>query len=254
MPEVTDPAQLTPSTLNTLVVRMREARLCPVSVNTRLRALNAFCRWLHAEGQLPTLLKQTPLRTEKNLIPVLTEVQLKRLFAMQPKQIREWRAYTLDCLLLDTGLRIEEALQLTRADVDLDNLLIKVKGKGRKERLVPFSTTLRLMLVSWRKRVERKGWDTTTWVFPTSQGTRLTQRNMLRPHHQLLRLAGIPRCGFHRLRHSFATHYLQNGGEVVRLSRILGHSQITTTMKYLHLVTEDLQKPHQQLSALNRLR
>jgi integrase/recombinase XerD len=65
---------------------------------------------------------------------------------------------------------------------------------------------------------------------------------------------GLPQSGFHRLRHSFATSYLRNGGDVVRLSETLGHSQLSTTMRYLHLVTEDLAEPHQRLSPLNRLR
>ena len=65
---------------------------------------------------------------------------------------------------------------------------------------------------------------------------------------------GLPRSGFHLLRHTFATQYLKNGGDVVRLSIVLGHSEISTTMKYLHLLTEDLQKPYQSLSILNRLR
>jgi integrase/recombinase XerD len=56
------------------------------------------------------------------------------------------------------------------------------------------------------------------------------------------------------LQHSFATHYLRHGGDVVRLSKILGHSEVSTTMKYLHLMTADLQAPHQRLSILNRLR
>jgi site-specific recombinase XerD len=59
---------------------------------------------------------------------------------------------------------------------------------------------------------------------------------------------------FDRLRHTFATEYLRAGGDVIHLSRILGHSEISTTMKYLHLLTEDLQKPHQSLAILNRLR
>ena len=144
---------------------------------------------------------------------MLTEPQLRHLFAFKPRRMREWRAYTLDCLLVDTGLRIEEALQLTPADVDMDNLLLKVKGKGRKERLVPFSVTLRQLLVRWRNRVDRKGWPA-NWVFPTSRGTRLTQRNCLRAHYDLLKQSSIPKCGFHRLRHTFATSYLKTGGDV----------------------------------------
>jgi integrase len=68
------------------------------------------------------------------------------------------------------------------------------------------------------------------------------------------RKLGLPQSGFHLLRHTFATQYLRAGGDVVRLSIILGHSEVSTTMKYLHLLTEDLQRPRQSLSILNRLR
>jgi integrase/recombinase XerD len=100
---------------------------------------------------------------------------------------------------------------------------------------------------------QRKRWAS-DWLFPTRAATKLNQRNALRAHYALLNRIHIPKSGFHRLRHTFATSYLQNGGDVVRLSRVLGHAQVTTTVRYLHLVTTDLQKPHQQLSILNRLR
>ena len=89
-------------------------------------------------------------------------------------------------------------------------------------------------------------------MFPAREGGRREQRNALRSYYCLLTRLGLPRSGFHRLRHCFATEYLRHGGDVVRLSIILGHSEISTTQKYLHLLTEDL--PHQGLSILNRLR
>jgi site-specific recombinase XerD len=91
-------------------------------------------------------------------------------------------------------------------------------------------------------------------MFPTRDGGKWEQRNALRSHYCLLKRLGLPRSGFHLLRHTFATQYLRNGGDVVRLSIVLGHSEVSTTMKYLHLLTEDLQRPHQGLSILNRLR
>ena len=73
-------------------------------------------------------------------------------------------------------------------------------------------------------------------------------------YYCLQRRLGQPRSGFHRLRHTFATQYLKQGGDLVRLSLILGHSEVSTTMRYLHLLTEDLQRPHEGLSILTRLR
>ncbi len=165
----------------------------------------------------------------------------------------QWRAYVLACTLVDTGIRIEEALGLRQADVDYDNLLLTVRGKGGKDGIVPFSFELRRVLFRWRQLQERRRWPA-VWVFATRIGTRLGQRNALRAHYLLLGRLHIPKSGFHRLRHTSATNYLKNGGDVVRLSRVLGHSQITATMRYLHLLTTDLRQSHQQLSILNRLR
>jgi integrase/recombinase XerD len=128
-----------------------------------------------------------------------------------------------------------------------------VEGKGRKERVVPFSFELRRTLFRWTQLMAKHEWRS-RFLFPTSSGTRVHQRNALRAHYRLLARVGVPKSGFHRLRHTFATNYLKHGGDVVRLSRVLGHSRISTTMRYLHLQTTDLQRPHQELSMLNRLR
>jgi len=91
-------------------------------------------------------------------------------------------------------------------------------------------------------------------MFPTREGFQWEYRNARRSYYWLQRTHALPQSGFHLLRHMFATQYLRNGGDVVRLSIVLGHSDVSTTMKYLHLLTEDIQRPHQTLSILNRLR
>jgi integrase/recombinase XerD len=91
-------------------------------------------------------------------------------------------------------------------------------------------------------------------MFPARSGTMWHYRNARRSYYAMLRRVGLPRHGFHHLRHTFATHYLRAGGDIVRLSLILGHTEVSTTMRYLHLLTEDLQRPHEGLSILTRLR
>jgi hypothetical protein len=158
--------------------------------------------------------------------------------------------HTLDCLLLDAGLRIDEALGLKLVDVDFDNLLVTVFGKGQKERRIPFSFEMRKRLWRFMKVRDKQG-IRSDLVFASRDDTRWHQRNALRSHYLLLDKVGVARCGFHRLRHTMATQYLKAGGEVVRLSKQLGHTQISTTMAYEHLLTEDLQAPHQRLSILS---
>jgi integrase/recombinase XerD len=89
------------------------------------------------------------------------------------------------------------------------------------------------------------------YVFVTKSGRPYSYRNLMRGLHRLAEKAGIPVLRFHQLRHSMATQYLRGGGNVVLLRRILGHSNIATTMRYEHLCTEDLAAAHVEHSLLN---
>jgi site-specific recombinase XerD len=175
--------------LQHFAVHLRERGVRPVTCNTWVRALNAICRWLHEQGELPVFVKLKPQRLEKRLVRTHDEATLKAFFA---------------------AVRFGQLKDRVGVRSDL--------------------------------------------MFPAREGGRWDQRNALRSLYCLLKRLGVPRSGFHRLRHTFATQYLRNGGDVVRLSIILGHSEVSTTMKYLHLLTEDLRRPHQSLSILNRLR
>jgi site-specific recombinase XerD len=153
----------------------------------------------------------------------------------------------LAALLCDTGLRIEEAITLERAKLDFEALTITVRGEGNKQRVVPISQELREILYRYTAKHE------TCLVFCTSSGYRLTQRNALRDHlYVIQRKLGLPKFGFHGFRHFFAISYLRNGGNLEYLRRILGHSSLSTTQKYLRsLGVEDLGAVHNQFSPLS---
>ena len=114
-------------------------------------------------------------------------------------------------------------------------------GKGRKERRIPFSTELRKRLCRFQRASEAVS-IRSHLMFPERQGGKWHQRNALRTYYCLQRKFGGQKTGFHRLRHTFATQYLRHGGDVVRLSMVLGHFEVGTSMRYLHLLTEDLQR------------
>lgn len=241
------------SDLQQFVVHLRERGLKPVTCNTWIRAMNAFCRWLHEQGEIPAAVKLAPQRLEKRIIRTHDEAALRAILSCRPQTFAHRRIHALVSTILDTGCRIEEVLGAQVTDFDFDNLLLTVYGKGRKERRVPISTELRKLLFRFGQFKERAGVDSHL-MFPAREGGRWEQRNALRSFYCLLKRLGLRRSGFHLLRHTFATQYLRSGGDVVRLSIILGHAEVSTTMKYLHLLTEDLQRPHQSLSILNRLR
>jgi integrase/recombinase XerD len=247
-----DARPLSKSVLQTFVVTLRQRNVRPVSCNTYIKALNAFCRWLHEEGHTPERLALPLLRVEKRIIQTLTDEQIQTLLSAKPKRFDQWRLHALVCLLLDTGLRIEEGLTLQLTNVDFDNLLITAFGKGRKERRNPFSSELRKVLYRYQQ-IRAKERSSSDLLFPTREGTRWDRRNSLRGLYLLQDKFALPRFGWHRLRHTFATNYLRHRGDIVRLSMVLGHTQITTTQRYLHLLTDDLTANHQRVSILNRL-
>ena len=122
-------------------------------------------------------------------------------------------------LLLDTGLRISEALGLTWERVDLDNLVLKVLGKGGKHRVVPISFECRKLLYRWKQQQRGSG----HLVFPTRSGIVTSNRNIGRDVKLLGKQAGIMGVRFspHTFRHTFAVSYLRAGGNVLYLQRIL---------------------------------
>jgi integrase/recombinase XerD len=155
---------------------------------------------------------------------------------------------------LDTGCRIEEVLTAKVAALDLANMLLTVTGKGRRERKVPFSSQLRKALFQFTQQTTKAG-TRSDLIFSVRSGTRLSYWNTHRDIRRFCARLGIcgPRIAPHTFRHTFATNYLRQGGDIVRLSMVLGHTQITTTQRYLHLLTEDLSASHQKVSILNRL-
>jgi site-specific recombinase XerD len=225
-----------------------------ITINSYLRAVNAYLHWRDGKGE-----KCSPqcshihiprLKEEQKILTTFSPDQIKHLVQFKATGVRrESRSHVMAVCALDTGLRLGELLRLRRQDVDLDNLLLRVKGKGNKQRLVPMSLELRKVLFRHLKSHIQE------LVFCTRSGGALSLHNSDRDFKIVcnrLAIAGV-RCSFHTLRHTFAVNYLRQGGNLEYLRRILGHSSITTTQRYLRsLGIEDLQKVHDGLSLLSK--
>lgn len=244
-PEPTD------TDLKNMVMRMREKGRKASGVNCACRAINSYLHW--ASGASTKChagcvhLKVPKLKEEQRILPTFTTDDVRRFVRFRPKGFQQSRAHVFVLLLLDTGARKSEALGLRWDEVDMDNMLLKLHGKGAKDRLVPFSFELRRHLYHWRK-ISR--WDL---VFPTRNGMSIERRNGLRAVHCLCERLGIkrPERTIHALRHTFAVNYLRRGGSVFHLQKVLGHSSLEMTRRYANLVTEDLQAVHERVSLLS---
>src|SRR5262249_17271826 len=142
--------------LQDFVVAQRERGIRAVTVNTYISAMNAFCVWLHEEGLVPERLKLSKLRLERRILAVLDDAQMRMLIAYRPTSFGQRRVHLAALLTMDTGIRLSEMLHLRHGDVDVDNLILKVFGKGQKERLVPFSPELRKRLYRFERLKQQK--------------------------------------------------------------------------------------------------
>jgi integrase/recombinase XerD len=168
----------------------------------------------------------------------------------KPRGFYQRRLHLLVLLLLDTGARISEALGLRVRDLDLDNLLMTLDGKGQKQRVVPFSFELRRALFRFIRDFERKP---DALLFATKQEVQVRRMTALRSVKILCRDLGFdpPKRTLHAFRHTFGANYVRNGGSVFHLQKVLGHSSLEMSRRYANLTTEDLSAVHERVSLLS---
>lgn len=234
---VGDGSAATPSRrcLDAFVICLRERGLTPGGCNMYIRTVNSFMTWLHEQGHTPEHLRVKLLPNPPRAFRTFSDADVKAILALKPRHPSYQRTWTLILCLMDTGLRIDEALGLQQRDVDFDNLMLKVLGKGNKERFVPFSLEMRKHF--YRHTQKKPG----RFVFSTRDGGRLMYRNTYRQIKELCAMAGIEgeHVHPHNFRHFFAVSYLRRTNDIYRLSRILGHTSVSTTTLYLRSMTAE---------------
>jgi integrase/recombinase XerD len=244
------PQYLTAKSLRSFVVTAGGCGVSPGAINTFARSVNSYLTWLHREGHISEPLAIPKVKQPKRIIPTYSADDVVRILSHKPRNHTERRLLTVLALLVDTGLRIEEALILRRAAIDLDSLVITVKGKGQKDRIVPFSIECRKVLFKW---LQAHRYDT---VFPTRDGRQLRYDNLRNDFVALLHRVGVEQTegAFHAFRRFCARQYLRNGGSIRYLQVMLGHSDITTTTKYLDNDIEAVRSEHLRVSPLESLK
>ncbi len=225
------------------------------SIARKLSALRSFFRYLHREGKIqknPAKLVNTP-RLPQKTPRFLSSGQIDTLLKLpDTESARGIRDRAMLELLYASGVRVSELVQLNLEDVSLDQRLIKVRGKGKKERLVPFGEKAYKSLKSYlpvRGGLLKRGatLQELSPLFLNLRGGRLTARSFQRNLDQYVQKGALlldvhP----HLLRHSFATHLLNNGADLRSIQELLGHESLSSTQKYTHLSIEQLLKIYRE--------
>ncbi len=215
-------------------------------------AIRQFYKFLEIENKSvrnPTETIDSP-NLDPHLPDFLTNEEIDKLFShFNEADAYELRDYAVFELLYSSGLRISEAIGLELADVDFEDDLIKVTGKGEKERIVPFGPKAKEILyryMDWARPLILKN-RSTTYLFVSKKSVQLDRKSVWRLLKKYTLRSGIgKKITPHTLRHSFATHLLENGADLKSVQELLGHVDISTTQIYTHLVSGALQEMHKK--------
>ena len=231
-----------------------DKRLSAYSVQGYARTIKAFWSWLMDEGYIthnPMTSLKLP-KTPRKVISTFSQEQIQKILnSIDKKSSHGFRNYTMILLLLDTGIRLSELIGLQMEDIDFLQSFILVKGKGNKERVVPFGRqvrrTLRRYIMHSRPETDS---PRTNEVFLTEDGLPLKPRavqSMLLRLSKKAKMSGI-QLNPHRFRHIFARQYLVQGGDIFSLQKILGHSSLEVVRMYVNLITSDILEQHRKFS------
>jgi tyrosine recombinase XerC len=222
---------------------LKEKNLGSRTVSRHLSALRSFFRFLVREGYLksnPIQILSSP-KAEKHLPSFMTEEEVSRLIesahAKDASDERGLRDRAILETFYSTGLRISELTGLRTEDVDFISGVVKVMGKGRKERIAPIGeSAIKAIREYLRNRKKQSG-----YLFLNRAGNHIGVRGVRLIVDKYIRITGQKQgVSPHTLRHSFATHLLNRGADLRTVQELLGHANLSTTQIYTHLTTERL--------------
>ncbi|HYE92862.1 MAG TPA: tyrosine recombinase XerC [Terriglobales bacterium] len=235
------PAAITARHVRAFLVHLHARGLDPASVGCKLAAVRSWLRFLVRRGVLernPAREVRGP-RLPRKQAAFLDVDEAKALVEGQPREAASARDHAILELLYASGLRVSELTGLDLEHVDDAARTVRVLGKGRKERIVPFNEHAARALAAWVGERGRHAGP----LFVGKRGGRLNQREVYDLVAKAARGVGITRTiGPHTLRHTFATHLLNAGADLRAVQEFLGHARLSTTQRYTHIGADHLLK------------
>ena len=240
--------------LRSWLAAMAQAGLSRTTLARRGASIRAFYAWAHEAQQVPhnPALRLASARPASVLPAVMNVGDVATLLNLakdrcddgNPIHIRDWVAAEL---LYATGMRVGELASVDMTDVDRANRLVRVVGKGDKERAVPFGVPAAQAIDQWLEdgRPALVTRETDAALLLGSRGGRVGQRQIRDAIHTLCHAAGVPDISPHSLRHSAATHLLSGGSDLRSVQEVLGHASLNTTQRYTHVSAERLRAAYQ---------
>lgn len=234
-----------------------DGKLSAMSVQNYVRGLRAFFSWLHREGYTDEhiLARLRPPKAPQKLVEVLTEEEIARILAcLDADTASGCRDMAMVITFLDCGVRLSELTGLWLADAHIDEGYLKVMGKGSKERIVPIGNLARKALQRYVFHFRPESFlEDQDYLFLTLDGKPMSANAVKLVFARLAQRSGVKRLHVHLCRHTFATNYLMNGGNVFFLQQILGHTSLEMVRRYVTVASEQVAVQHGRFSPMDRM-
>jgi len=235
------------------VTTLFERGLSKSSIERYISSLKSFCKFMLNRGVLtdnPARMLKFPKKEKK----LFTVFNIDDILTLLDSPDRDNPFGLRDALILEllyaTGVRVSELVGTNISDIDFSGMRLRVRGKGKKERIIPLSgyhVSVINKYLSCRKKMCHREMIDGEQLFINKYGTRLTDRSVRRIVIKYLKLTGLPQnYSPHDFRHSFATHILEGGADLRTIQQLLGHSSLSTTQKYTHMNLSDLLKVYDE--------
>lgn len=215
------------------------------TIGRRIASIRAFFKWAKSAGIVtvnPALAIKTPKKPQ-SLPKFLSQKQMTQMLQRESDDVIAVRDIAILELLYATAIRVSELCGLDIADINFEEMSIKVIGKGNKERIVPFGAPCRGAIEKWISlRSSIKSVEKQPALFLGARGKRIDPRVVREVVYKTIEALGeIEKLGPHAIRHSAATHMMESGADLRTLQEILGHSNLSTTQIYTHVSVKRLQ-------------
>jgi len=227
-----------------------------ISLQSYIRSIRSFLGWLYKECYIKdNLQKDYKLpKAKKSVIEILSNREIEvLLYSFNNKKEIGLRNLCIISLMLDSGLRRSEVINLNYDNIHITQGIIKVTGKGDKERIVPIGLYTKKQLIKYMNGFRSMPEYETKKLFIDIYKKPITENAIKQLFVRLRKKTGIERLKPHLLRHTFATKYLMNGGDIFSLQQILGHTSLDMVRRYSHLASSYIVHNYKKLSPLDNI-